>query len=85
MVNGNDAMKGGLVTFAITSVTCLVTSVVLEITSPDFFCAVTGDNGKNCGYTMALFFIAITFLVMFCIGSLLWTTFTRYTKPFTEE
>ncbi len=83
MVNVN-AIKGGLIVFGLTALSSMTVSIFLEITSPAYFCSVTGKDGGNCAFTLTLFMLAVIFMIVFCIGSLLWVTFTRY-KKITDE
>ncbi len=85
MVSGDAKIKAGLIVFGLASIISLLLSIFLELTSRDFYCSVLGQNGRYCTYTIMLFMLAIIFLVLFCIGSLVWTAFTRYNKPFMEK
>ncbi len=80
MAGAQDAMRGGMIVFAITTALFLSSCTVLELTSPDFFCTVAGHNGKYCGTNMLLFAIAMFSLITFCVLSLLWNAFKRYSR-----
>ncbi|MBI2176399.1 hypothetical protein HYU40_03585 [Candidatus Woesearchaeota archaeon] len=85
MASGADALRGGMVVFAITFVLFLSSCTVLELTSPDFFCTVAGQNGRYCGANLFLFAIAMFALIAFCVLSLLWAAFRRYSRLETKE
>ncbi len=80
MASGQDAIRGGMVVFLITTVLFLSSCTVLELTAPDFFCTVVGQNGKYCGANLFLFAIAMASLIACCVLSLLLAAFKRYSK-----
>lgn len=85
MASAQDSIRGGMIVFAITFALFLSSCTVLELTSPDFFCTVAGSNGKYCGANLFLFAIAMLSLIAFCVLSLLWAAFKRYSRLETKE
>lgn len=80
MASGQDALRGGMIVFMITFILFLSSCTVLQLTSPPFFCTVASTNGKYCGTNLFLFAIAMFSLIAFCVLSLLWAAFKRYSR-----